>query len=241
MTNQYANDFTDTVKIYYDELKKTKPMSKTREKRLLIQSKHGNIKARNEILESNLKFVFDIAKKYTGRGVSISDLISEGNMGLIYAISKFDESKDVKFISYAVWWIRHSIIDAIKKRKNTTSFEIDAYEFSDTKYDNNTSDSEDEYVSMGETTFSDSADGKLRETYDTQNRTISDIMESLNERETVIINHFFGVNGKEKLNLVEIGKKIGITSERARQIKNSALRKLRSNAMLIDDCDDLFA
>ena len=89
--NQYANDFTETVRVYYDDLKKYKPLTKAKERRLLKKCKKGNLKAKNEILEANLKFVFDVAKHYTGRGVSISDLISEGNLGLIKSIEKFDE------------------------------------------------------------------------------------------------------------------------------------------------------
>ena len=92
MANQYANDFNRTVITYYNELTKYKPLTKSREKRLLRLCKKGNIKAQNEIIESNLKFVFDIARHYTGRGVPISDLISEGNMGLLKAIDKFDET-----------------------------------------------------------------------------------------------------------------------------------------------------
>jgi RNA polymerase primary sigma factor len=115
--NQYVNDFTSTVRTYYDELKKYKPLSRARERRLLKLCKRGDEKAKNELLEANLKFVFDIAKRYTGRGISIGELISEGNMGLIKAVDKFDESQDVKFISYAVWWIRHSMLDAIRKSK----------------------------------------------------------------------------------------------------------------------------
>ena len=76
--NQYANDFTRTTQVYYLELKKYKPLTKTKEKRLLKLSRKGNLNAKNEILEANLKFVFDVAKHYTGRGLSISELISEG-------------------------------------------------------------------------------------------------------------------------------------------------------------------
>ena len=119
--NQYANDFNDTVRVYYDDLKKYKPLTRAKEKRLLKKCKKGNLKAKNEIIESNLRFVFDIAKRYTGRGVSISELISDGNMGLLRAIDKFDETKDVKFISYAVWWIRQAMLESIKK-KNLFSF-----------------------------------------------------------------------------------------------------------------------
>ena len=63
--NQYANDFTSTVRVYYDDLKKYKPLTKAKEKRLLKQSKRGSTKAKNELLEANLKFVFDVAKHYT--------------------------------------------------------------------------------------------------------------------------------------------------------------------------------
>ena len=119
--NQYVNDFNRTTQLYYDDLKKYKPITKAKEKRLLKLTRKGNLRAKNELLEANLKFVFDIAKHYSGRGLSMSELISEGNMGLIRAVDKFDEEKDVKFISYAVWWIKQGILEAIKK-KNAISF-----------------------------------------------------------------------------------------------------------------------
>ena len=115
MANQHANDFTRTTEVYFEELKRYKPLTKAKERRLLKKCKKGNLKAKNEILESNLRFVFDIAKHYTGRGVSISELISDGNVGLLRAIDKFDETKDVKFISYAVWWIKQAMLESIKK------------------------------------------------------------------------------------------------------------------------------
>ena len=238
--NQYANDFTDTVKIYYDDLKRTKPLSRAKEKRLLRQCRQGNIKARNEILESNLKFVFDIAKRYTGRGVPISELISEGNMGLIYAIDKFDESNNVKFISYAVWWIRHSMLDAIRRKKLKSLIEIEP----DDTY-NNTSvvsreDEEDEEVKKSDTFFSNSSEEIEKEVRTKQDKVITNIMSTLSEREEMIINHYYGINGNEKLNLIEIGDKMGITSERARQIKNQGIKKMRSNALLLGDWERLF-
>ena len=238
--NQYANDFTDTVKIYYDDLKRTKPMTRAKERRLLRQCRQGSLKARNEIVESNLKFVFDVARRYTGRGVSISDLISEGNMGLMYAIDKFDESKDVKFISYAVWWIRHSMLDAIRRKKLKSLVEVEP----DDTYNNmsviHSEDEEDEEVKKVDTFFSDSSEEFEREMQATQTKLINNIMSSLSEREEMIINHYYGINGSEKLNLIEIGNKMGITSERARQIKNQGIKKMRSNALLLSDCEHLF-
>ena len=74
----------------------------------------------------------------------------------------------------------------------------------------------------------------------TQTKLINNIMSSLSEREEMIINHYYGINGSEKLNLIEIGNKMGITSERARQIKNQGIKKMRSNALLLSDCEHLF-
>ena len=147
--NQYANDFTRTVVAYYDDLKKYKPLTKSKEKHLLRLCRNGNTKAKNELLEANLKFVFDIAKHYTGRGISISDLISEGNMGLLRAVDKFDESKDVKFISYAVWWIRQAMLEAINKKKRLIMVEIDPTKPNDEVFERNVSDDEVEYSPEG--------------------------------------------------------------------------------------------
>lgn len=239
--NQYANDFTDTVRMYYDDLKNTKPMPRAKEKRLLRQCRQGNIKARNEILESNLKFVFDMAKRYTGRGVPISDLISEGNMGLIYAIDKFDENKDVKFISYAVWWVRHYMIDAIKRKKLKSSIETFENEAFNENYENiGIDDDEDEDIVNSDVIFSDLSDKKMSEIHDMQVSAVENIMSTLTSREELVIDYYYGLNGKEKLNLIEIGSKMGISSERARQIKNQSIKKMRSNALLLPDCQYLY-
>ena len=237
--NQYANDFTSTVRVYYDDLKKYKPLTKAKEKRLLKQSKRGSTKAKNELLEANLKFVFDVAKHYTGRGLSISELISEGNMGLLKAIDKFDEAKDVKFISYAVWWIRQAMSDAIKKNKAINFVEIEPNENNDSTIDNKLVDEEDE-SSSSNSLYSNEYDEKVKEITLNQKAVVEKIMKSLNERERDIIEYYYGINNKKELNLIDIGKKYNLTSERVRQIKSNAIRKLRSRIMLCDDFEDLF-
>lgn len=237
--NQYANDFTNTVRVYYDDLKKYKPLTKAKEKRLLKQSKRGSTKAKNELLEANLKFVFDVAKHYTGRGLSISELISEGNMGLLKAIDKFDDSKDVKFISYAVWWIRQAMSDAIKKNKAINFVDIEPNENNDSTINNKLVDEEDESSSYN-SLYSNEYDEKVKEITLNQKAVVGKIMKSLNERERDIIEYYYGINNKKELNLIDIGKKYNLTSERVRQIKSNAIRKLRSRIMLCDDFEDLF-
>jgi RNA polymerase primary sigma factor len=235
--NQYANDFTHTVRVYYDDLKNTKPLTRVKEKRLLRLSKRGDTKARNELLEANLKFVFDVAKRYSGRGVPMGDLISEGNLGLIKAIEKFDESNDVKFISYAVWWIRHSMLDAIQKRKLTESVELESGISNDNVFAAKLADDEDDEVDgYNRSLFED--DGDTRDKMNKQNALINKMFSNLNQREMKVISHYFGLDGNKKMNLIEIGEELGITSERVRQIKGSAIKKMRSNALLFDNVED---
>lgn len=239
--NQYANDFTRTVVAYYDDLKKYKPLTKSREKHLLRLCRNGNTKAKNELLEANLKFVFDIAKRYTGRGLSISDLISEGNMGLLRAIDKFDESKDVKFISYAVWWIRQAMSEAIKKKKMLTMVEIDPNISNDAVFERSVSDEEDEVLGKNDTSFSNGEEEERKELGATQKEVVGKLLGSLNRREREIIESYYGLGNNDEMTLYEIGKKYNLSSERVRQVKLAAIRKLRSAMLMYNDMEELLS
>jgi RNA polymerase primary sigma factor len=240
MTNQYVNDFNTTVKTYYDELKKHKPITRTRERELIIKAKNGDINAQNEILTANLRFVFNVARRYKGNGAAISDLISEGNLGLIKAIDKFDPDRDVKFISYAVWWVRNAMQEFIKKRQMMLSIEKDEDALNAPVINNGFNfDHEDEYVTKAETMLSNEEDEEKRELSDNQRKIVNELLSSLTERERFIVEQYYGINGKEK-NLEEIGNILGITKERVRQCKNVAFSKMRSNILLIDGADLFF-
>lgn len=237
--NQYANDFTETVRVYYDDLKKYKPLTKAKERRLLKKCKKGNLKAKNEILEANLRFVFDIAKHYTGRGVPISELISDGNIGLLRAIEKFDESKDVKFISYAVWWIRQAMLESIKRRNAINFVEIEPNTDNDSSMDKKLIEDDEDDVSFNND-FSNENDEKSIEVSDNQRNIITSLIGTLSDRERDIVENYYGINDKKELTLTDIGKKYNLSSERVRQIKLNAIRKLRSKILLYDDLEDLF-
>jgi len=241
MSNQYVNDFNRSTQTYYAELTKYKPLTKAKEKRLLKLIRRGDLKAKNELLEANLKFVFDIAKHYTGRGLSISDLISEGNMGLLRAIDKFDETKDVKFISYAVWWIKQAMMEAIKKKKVLTMVEIDPTQSNDTVFEKNVSDEEDEILSKNDTSFSDREEEEKKELGITQKEVVGKLLKTLNNREREIIEYYYGLGNNEELTLYEIGQKIGLTSERVRQIKEKSMKKLRTSMMMYDDMKEILS
>ena len=237
--NQYANDFTETVRVYYDDLKKYKPLTKAKERRLLKKCKKGNLKAKNEILEANLRFVFDIAKHYTGRGVPISELISDGNMGLLRAIEKFDESKDVKFISYAVWWIRQAMLESIKRRNAINFVEIEPNTDNDSSMDKKLIEDDEDDASFNND-FSNENDEKSMEVSENQRNIITSLIGTLSDRERDIVENYYGINDKKELTLTDIGKKYNLSSERVRQIKLNAIRKLRSKILLYDDLEDLF-
>ena len=239
MANQYVNDFSTTVKTYYDELKKYKPISREKERKLLLKAKNGDLDAQNEILTSNLRFVFNIASRYKGQGAAISDLISEGNLGLVKAIQKFNPERDVKFISYAVWWVRNSMQEFIKKRQACLNFEKDEDTLNIPLTSNKIPDTEDEWVERKDAVLSDEEDEAKRELHKNQRKIVNELLGILEGREKYIVEQYYGIGCKEK-NLEEIGRELGITKERVRQIKLSCLNKLRSNILLMEGADFIF-
>ena len=239
MANQYVNDFSTTVKTYYDELKKYKPISREKERKLLLKAKNGDLDAQNEILTSNLRFVFNIASRYKGQGAAISDLISEGNLGLVKAIQKFNPERDVKFISYAVWWVRNSMQEFIKKRQACLNIEKDEDTLNIPLTSNKIPDTEDEWVERKDAVLSDEEDEAKRELHKNQRKIVNELLGILEGREKYIVEQYYGIGCKEK-NLEEIGRELGITKERVRQIKLSCLNKLRSNILLMEGADFIF-
>lgn len=106
------------LSIYLQEINKVPLLTKEEENDLAAKAKAGDQAARQRIASANLRFVVNIAKKYRRSGMDMTDLISEGNVGLMTAIDKFDPQKGYRFISYAVWWIRQSILKAIYETKD---------------------------------------------------------------------------------------------------------------------------
>ena len=229
MANSYVNDFKAGTKCYFKDIKKYKSLTKDEEKLLFEKIKVGDIDARNKILEANLKFVVKIAKSYKGMGVPFDELISEGNIGLIKAMDKFDgDNNDVKFFSYGRWWIMQSMQDCIKKRNVYEENEISNDE---KENDENVYDETDD--SLNEDTIFNDFIAEEDEITDEKLKIIKNLLSELNEEEKMIIECSFGINTNngKSLKLEEIGKILNISSERVRQKKENILRKLRSVAL----------
>jgi RNA polymerase primary sigma factor len=113
-----------SIRNYFKDLRKLDTIPGNEQTVLAIKAKQGDQKSMNKLVESNLRFVLSIAKEYSWSGIPLEELSSEGNIGLIKAVSKFDETKGVKFISYAVWWIRQSIMQSVYENGNTVRLPI---------------------------------------------------------------------------------------------------------------------
>lgn len=102
-----------SLSVYLREINKIPLLTRDEEVELARRAKKGDKEAKDKLIQANLRFVVNVAKKYQNQGLTLSDLISEGNLGLITAVDKFDVDKGYHFISYAVWWIKQSILKAI--------------------------------------------------------------------------------------------------------------------------------
>lgn len=113
------NVFSDrALQSYLGQISKFGTYTREEENALAIKAAKGDQDAMNKLLQANLKFVVKISAKYQNRGLTLSELISEGNLGLIRAIQKFDPDKNIKLISYAIWWIKQKIMQAVAERSS---------------------------------------------------------------------------------------------------------------------------
>src|SRR6188768_545821 len=116
ITKQVTNRETASLDKYLKEIGRVELITAEEEVRLARLIKQGDPKALEKLTKANLRFVVSVAKQYQNQGLTLSDLINEGNLGLIKAATRFDETRGFKFISYAVWWIRQSILQALAEQ-----------------------------------------------------------------------------------------------------------------------------
>lgn len=232
----YANDFSESTLTYFKELKSKRyaPISKEEEAELIKRAKDGDENARTRIIETNLRFVFDTAKRLTGHGLSISELISEGNVGLMKALDKFDAERDVKFISYAVWWVKDSMFTAIEKYKKQ-SIRTDFIEEKPLEPLHGVKDKEDEDT----LTYIETSNGYEDQTEVKEFNTelVKKLLGLITDKEREVLIKYFGLGDDNEKTLIEIGKEMSITSERVRQIKMDAIKKLRTKSLVLEEAE----
>jgi len=246
------------IAYYLKDVKKLKVMTPERERELSEIMCSGNVSEEQknsiyqELIDGNLRFVITVAKQYQNQGMDLDDLIAEGNVGLLKAIQNFDWTKKLRFISYAVWWIKQSIFQSLNEHSRTIRLPvnivqemqkekknfkpINEFEFNDkfanlptTSSYNKINEEGDEYISSLADTNGEMPD----DPFDTKVQLIAKLMtmlDILDSRERGIISEYFGLSGKPKT-LEEIGSGLNLTKERVRQIKEKALSKLRNDSM----------
>jgi RNA polymerase primary sigma factor len=116
ITKSITNRESQSLEKYLQEIGRVDLISPEEEVQLAVRIRHGDQRALDKLTKANLRFVVSVAKQYQNQGLSLSDLINEGNFGLIKAAQRFDETRGFKFISYAVWWIRQSILQALAEQ-----------------------------------------------------------------------------------------------------------------------------
>ena len=264
-----TNRESASLEKYLQEIGKEEMISAEEEAELAQRIRKGDQKALERLTRANLRFVVSVAKQYQNQGMSLPDLINEGNLGLLKAAERFDETRGFKFISYAVWWIRQSILQAISEQSRIVRLplnQVGSYnkinrEISKFEQLNERRPSLDEiaehidlpaekideamsasghHVSV-DAPFVEGEDNSLLDVMVNEDIPSTDkelVMESLKseirhalsiltERERKVIEDSYGINGQE-LTLEEIGVKYGLSRERVRQIKEKAIRKLRT-------------
>ena len=227
-----VSDYEQSTGAYLKEIGGFKPLTKKDEMKLWKRLKKNpeDSDAKNKLITSNLKFVVSVANSYKGRGLSLSDLVAEGNLGLLKAYTKFNPKVDVKFISYSVYWIRQSILEALEKRNDINGEELPLdYEKQEENVDEDYLEAENTPNLVNEF-VEDEADGEM-ERINKQREALNMLFEGLTDREKNIIVRYFGLGKNKAETLEEIGNTLNLTKERVRQIKEDGMKKLRSHAV----------
>jgi RNA polymerase primary sigma factor len=223
---------------YFSQIEKIPLLTASEERELAEKAFKGDTTAQQKLVASNLRFVLKIAKAYKNRGIEFEDLIAEGNAGLIIASKKFDPSKNTRFITYAVWWIRQSIQKALYETGRDVKIPLSR---------------KDEFVSNKwkmaslNAVYNSGEDGDALETSIKDERSINPEeniilqeekeilrkgMSALTEKEQVVITMRYGLNC-EGMSLSKIGKELNYSKERIRQIEKTALIKLRKELKVV--------
>ena len=270
ISKQITQRDTGTLDKYLSDIAKERLLTAEEEVELAQRIKEGDQAALDKLVRANLRFVVSVAKQYQNQGLSLQDLIDEGNLGLVKAAQRFDETRGFKFISYAVWWIRQSILQAVAEQariirlpmnqvgalakvKKTVSFLEQKLERRPTLKEiaeelNMPEEKVDQLLSLNSRAVStdapldDEDDANFLDVFvaedevqtdsaveqESTSKAIRKSLDMLNEKERTIICMYFGLGTSREYSLEEIAMKLDISRERTRQIRDRALKRLKS-------------
>ena len=258
---------SDPTRLYLNEIGVSPLLTASEEVKFARRIQKGDEAARHRMIESNLRLVVKIARRYLNRGLPLLDLIEEGNLGLIHAVKKFDPERGFRFSTYATWWIRQTIERAIMNQSRTVRLPIhvikeinacirasrtirqgqdshpSAAEIAD-YLDKDVEDVERLLALHERVTICSSSSDDERGPLDSlparheaepaqcaQQERVNAILDAwvfkLSDKQRAVVERRFGLHGQQRLTLEAIGKEIGVTRERVRQIQLDALANLR--------------
>jgi len=269
ISKQITNRETLSLDKYLQEIGKVDLISMEEEVELARRIRGGDHMALEKLTKANLRFVVSVAKQYQNYGLSLGDLINEGNLGLIRAAGRFDETRGFKFISYAVWWIRQSIMQGLAEQARIVRIPLNrvsgfnkilkTFSVLEQSYQREPTTQEiadtmgvsQEEVMLNQqhtgrhlsvdAPFLDGEENSLLDVLtdpaqdmpdnkmllDSLKIEIKRALTRLSSREAEVIILFFGLDGQPSLKLHELGERMRLTTERVRQIKDQATKKLR--------------
>ncbi len=256
---------------YLREIARTPLLTREQEQELGRRILRGDQTARDALITANLRFVVSVAKVYARKtGSPIMDIINQGNLGLIEAAKRFDSERGRKFITYAVWWIRHAILKGMAEQSGAMRLPLNkagavrrmwrTMERMRQQSGHEPTDKElaaamklkvreieelrklsvgslsldaplssDQDIALGDMVPDPSVESALDGLhYESLAIELGSALGELTDRESNILQHYFGLGGKQKCTLEQIGQMMGLTRERIRQIKEEALGKLRN-------------
>jgi RNA polymerase primary sigma factor len=271
--NSTTDHSSNSLTRYLKEIRKVDFLTPNEEFDLIKKVREGDMPSLERLVKANLRFVVSVAKHYQYQGITLPDLISEGNLGLLKAAQRYDETRGFKFISYAVWWIRQSILQALdehsrivrlpRNKVNSLSRISEAFTKLEQEFEREPSIDELAYMlnveladvqsALGLKIKQVSIDAPLQqdEVYsladilknpnaeppdhhisnnDSLRIEIELLLDGLNDNQAQVVRMYYGLDGNEQMNLYEIGRKLKVSSERVRQIKETALARIKKSA-----------
>jgi RNA polymerase primary sigma factor len=272
ISQQITNRAGESLERYLQEIGRIPLLTADEEVILARRIREGDSAALEKMVNANLRFVVSVAKQFQGSALPLGDLINEGNLGLVKAATRFDETRGFKFISYAVWWIRQAIMQAIaeqsrviriplnrlgslnKLNRTFSSLEqqfqrepspdelaevlqIDSHEVVDTArmgarhvslHAPFVQGEEHSLIDTLEEETGETPDGSLMQT--SLQKDLRGSLSTLKQRQSEVIELYYGLNGHPPLSLQDIGFKLNLTQERVRQIKEQGIARLRDSS-----------